>query len=424
MVPTRTDDRVFSNILGLTILKGADLMLPLILLPYLVKSIGLEGYGVFSLALAYSLYVGALVQYGFNITAARDLARAIDDGREAAEIVTSILAAQACLAIAGMGLTGLVIALVPSFADQWQTYTAAIIYTVLRMLFPGWLFQATGDMRVVAVAGLAVRAVLVVSILLLVKDADDTSLLLVLYAASSGLLLVFGLLRAKRLLGVLLVAIEPRQVLRTIKVGRYAFQAQLAPTLYNSTTTLILGAVAGEAVVGIMASAQKIIDVLGSGATIMATALLPTISTNIRVHSKFGPAMVLLGGLLAAACAVCADPLTGLIFGASAEQISPVVQWLSISLVGMFAFTAYNQNYLMVIGEDRLATRIVTFVSLAFLVIGVVLIPRFGLVGAVIVLVAGRVSLGLVSCLASRSIATARFRASSIREGDSSNAHD
>src|SRR5690606_1942551 len=102
---------------------------------------------------------------------------------------------------------------------------------------------------------------------------------------------------------------------------------------YNSTTTLILGAVAGEAVVGIMASAQKIIDVLGSGATIMATAFLPTISTNIRVHSKFGPAMVLLGGLLAAACAVCADPLTGLIFGASAEQISPVVQWLSISLV-------------------------------------------------------------------------------------------
>jgi len=257
-------------------------------------------------------------------------------------------------------------------------------------------------MRSVAIFGVFVRIALIASALALVRSATDVDTLLWLYALSALASLIYGLTRARSYFGRLFVYVPRSLIVRTIKDGRHAFQSQLAPTLYNSSTTLILGVVAGEAVVGVLASAQKIVDVLGSGSTILSNACLPFLSRNMRCQPKFGMGMVLLGGILAVICIGAADPIVEFLYRDGDGQVGLVVKALALSLIGTFTYAAYNQNFLMIAGEERLAKWVVTVVSVISLLISLIAIPLLGLLGAVMVLILARTALGLVSYLAAR----------------------
>ena len=76
---TKDIHRVIKNFGYLVLTKGIDFILPLVLWPFLIKALGIETFGILSFVLAVSLYFGAFMQYGFNITAVRDVARVRGD---------------------------------------------------------------------------------------------------------------------------------------------------------------------------------------------------------------------------------------------------------------------------------------------------------------------------------------------------------
>lgn len=59
-------NRVFSNFMALGILQGTNFLLPVLVMPFVIKKIGADGYGVVAVAQAVMLIFCTVTDYGFN----------------------------------------------------------------------------------------------------------------------------------------------------------------------------------------------------------------------------------------------------------------------------------------------------------------------------------------------------------------------
>jgi PST family polysaccharide transporter len=136
-----------SNFASLTVLRGFQFLIPLITLPYLVRTIGIENFGLVNFALSLGLYFGAIIQFGFGITATREIARYRDDPVRLTQIYSATLSATMILAVISAVLFTFIVLSVEKFNTHLNLYLFTLAFIVFQSLFPIWFFQGMEKMK-------------------------------------------------------------------------------------------------------------------------------------------------------------------------------------------------------------------------------------------------------------------------------------
>ena len=253
-------------------------ILPFVTQPYLSRTLGPENIGLIGLGTALALYFASLVEYGFGITGPRQIAVAQDQPAEVASIYGRIFGAKLSLLALSALILLLVLSIVPQYRVHWILYCVSFLQVVGWCLSPNWLLQGLQRMRYVAFADYGAKIVSVALIFVLVRHKSDY-----LYAAalqSGGFLVAacIGLAAVFRTLKVRITWPDWGGILTEMKLGWPVFLSMACVTVMTSSNTLILGFLGGNAQVGYLSSAMRLIIALRALGNPINTAIYPHMS--------------------------------------------------------------------------------------------------------------------------------------------------
>lgn len=351
---------------------------------YLARTLGASAYGVVVLATAVLLYLNVLTDCGIDMLGVQEIAAGPD---ALVATVPEVLGARLLVATALAATTSLVgLTVLP---QPEGGVLAAYSMTLLAVgLGTRWVHIGLGQTGRAALVRVAVESVAALLIVATVRGPSDLGRapVALMLGESVGVLLLLRLL--PRTVGRLRIALRPAMV-HTLLARSWpmVLHALLGLAIFNSDF-LFLRWLRDSAAVGLYAAAYTLISFFLNLATAYTMSLIPAL-TRLRALPGEGRAVfdlsmvqILAGAVpVTAGGILVADAAIRLVFGADYAGAAAPLQVLLL-LLPLAAVRHVAQAGLLAHGRQDQLLRTVAWAAAANLVLNLLLIPRWGLLGA------------------------------------------
>jgi polysaccharide transporter, PST family len=386
-----------ADTIWLMLMQGLTYIVPLLVWPYLMRTLGAERFGYIGFSQSVVLMLMQVVDFGFNFTATKQIAQAQGNQEEIDRVASSVMMAKMLL----LGVCALVvlgIECVPQFADYREVLGVLSLTVVSNIFSFSWLFQGLGKIRTVSIVTSLCKISILPLTFVFVHSADDVTIAAVLqasiYVAASGITCI--ILHKKKYVHRWNLRPAWAEVRSQLKGGFNLFLSNMATALYTTFFVMILGFFEPAEIVGKYTAAEKLVRVACYLVFIpMTQAFFPKVSAMATTQSAEAKVLIrricmlllLLMSLLAVAFLVGADLIVDLLRReqyAGTENLLRIMAFvpLMVSIGGVV-----GELGLIGLGDERAKQkyRNVYFVAGgAALIFLVALTPFFGVEGVAI----------------------------------------
>jgi PST family polysaccharide transporter len=379
--------------------------LPLLTLPWMARALGPSELGSVLYVQSFAFLLVNLTEYGFRLSATRDIARARDDRERTATIVAGVFGAKLVLAAAISVVALVALVFVPRFREDPVLLLFGWGMGLLQGLEPMWYFIGVERLRLTAGRDAAIRLLTAVAIIVFVRHPGQGRLVLAIWTAGAGvatLLLLVIMYRA-----VPLRRPSLSTALETLRSGWSLFVTTAAVSLYTTATVLLLGFVVSNAQLALFASAERIVRASLRALSPVGSAVYPRVAFLLETAREARAqrlSVLALGALtgvgvaMAAALFVLAPVLVDGLFGPAFGPTVGILRTLSLLIPAVAITSALTGPWLLARGLDRIVTRTSIGAGLANVVLALVVGSIAGIRGAAWVLVV--IEVGVAASLA------------------------
>jgi polysaccharide transporter, PST family len=272
------------NTLMLSIMQGSHYLLVLVTMPYLTRVLGVEQFGLLGITTEICANLAVFVDWGFGLSAIRDVARNRNNPVEIRRIFWDTMAAKALLVFISLIVTVIVMVCM-GFTSNMSVLVFCGWLQVLSYAFgTGWFLRGLEIMGPMVVAELIGRILYIPLIFIFVHGPSDTKLAVLIGGVGGIISGVMTFIIADRASPLLPMAPTWSGVVRQLRDGWHVFLSIAATMLYSQINVIVLGAVAGPLQAGLLFAAQKLQRTSKSVIGPMSSAIYPRIN-NLLVEN-------------------------------------------------------------------------------------------------------------------------------------------
>ncbi len=326
------------NISSLYILQFFNFLIPLITLPYLIRVLGADNYGLVVFSQAIITYFLIITDYGFNLSATKYIARHKEDDKLISEIVHSVYTVKFFLLLVCFIVLLLLIFFVPQVNEHKALYLLLYIQVVASVLSPNWLFQGLEKIKLLVVIMVFSKLPSVPAIFILINDKLDY---LIYAGIISGTSLIGGVVAAgvgRRLVAGSFQWVGLKAIKSVIKNGWHIFISNVAVSLYTNSNIIFLGVMANHSAVAFFEAANKVIKATHGLYTPISQSIYPHIAklrsnlqeTPVKFIMRVLLLTVTIMGFIAIVFIAFSENIVLILFGQEFHSAVPVLQIMSV----------------------------------------------------------------------------------------------
>lgn len=382
---------ILRNAAVLSVTHVAGYFIPLLEVPVLARALGPVSYGQVVFVQSIGLLSSLIVEYGFNLSASRQVALLRHDlgalGRVLSDVVLAKLILSAAIVIGG--LLFVLFFDVHSRLPDMRLVLWAGLYFIAFGFSPFWYFQGQERLVGPAVLELSLRGIGLLVLVLLVRDDRDAVPALAIMSSVGLINTLITTGWCYRQVGFSRFSLVG--ALAQIRQGFHVFVYRSSGNILMNAAPSVLGFAAGPAALSVFVPAEKVVrGVIGLAAPVL-TALYPDFARRVYVAEP--------GTLRRAWWVVFAVALTGLagafslwLFGPTLLELVLGSQYVATGelldwFVWLIPLRMTNQTVGMVLllpaRKDRISSSLLLLCSVVALGLGGGLAVGYGATGMV-----------------------------------------
>jgi polysaccharide transporter, PST family len=383
---------VLRNFASLSVLQAITYLLPVLILPYLFRVIGPEKFGLIAFAQAFVQYFMILTDYGFGVSATKEISLCQHDRTEISKVFSSVMTAKLALAFVSLWLLGAIVYFIPKFRTDWMVYVFSFGTVLGNTLFPVWFFQGTEKMKYIADLNIAGGILTFVLILFCVRGPQDY-LMVPLIASGVGLITgLWGQNIVFKHLGVSFRFPGYKNLKKQLTAGWDIFVSIVAINAYTTTRIFAIGLLTNNTITGFYSIAEKLAGLCQTfPLSSFSQALFPRLSKIFhKSKSRAFDFMRRIQWITITISLIClplififARPIIETLFGGNYPETVLSFRLLLISVFFISA-NAFRVQFLLVCGKTQIYSRIHVIMAMIGLPMIFLLIDSFSYVGAAI----------------------------------------
>lgn len=384
---------ILENFSSLTILHALNLLLPLIVLPYVLRTLGMSMYGNIVFASSLIAYFIPLTDYSFSLTGTRAIAKNRKSQKNMIAIYNEIMTTKAVMCLFSLLCLIVIVYSVPKFREHALLYWLTFPALIGNVLFPNWFFQGVEQMKFITLINASIRILTSMFVFVFIKVETDYWMYPLFM---NGGVILGGFVGQIILCEKFHIKFKPSSlssVTSTLKDNFPVFVNQAVPTLYNNTTTFLLGLLAPIKSVGIYAAIKKVADLIVLLSSLLMRATFPYF---VRVKKYFKQYVNVTLLIFLSVCFFMLVFYKYILFylGLADENYQLLIAILLAGCYGIVVYDLFGVCHFLANGRDKLVMKVTLYSSLVGFILSYPLVCYLGIWGAAINLSLSRSLMG------------------------------
>ena len=351
--------------------------MPLITLPYLARVLGPEYYGLVMMAQATMIYFTILTDYGFNLSATKDIAAHQSDTKKVSDIFSAVIGTKCVLLLIGMGILTILVQTIPVFNAHAILFYASFLIVIGNTFLPSFLFQGLEKMSFIATFNLIAKCSFTALIFIVITSTSDYQWVHALWGISYIIVDIAAFIFIRTKCNVRLTLPSINQIKALFGISFEYFLSRVAIAIYLSTNVIIIGILLSPSAAGIYGGAEKLLLAITTFYAPLIETIYPYMSRtkNINFAKKvlgISIGINTIGCLLAFALAPIVIPI---ILGASFADAVPLFRWMMIIAFLHLPASIIGYPILGAIGHVKTANRSVIVGAIIHLIMVIITYP-------------------------------------------------
>lgn len=393
------------NFISLSSVQIANYILPLIVLPYLVRVIGVEKFGIISFAQAIVFYFMVLTVFGFDLHMPKAISIARDDSQQLNKVFWSVFYARVYLCLFSFFIYFMLILNVARFKQEYLVFLFSFGYIIGDILFSLWFFQGMEKMTYIATFNFISKSIYTISIFVFVKKEPDYILVPLLFTVSQIMTGIFAMLVIIYVFKMRPVKIGINEIIKLLKETSYIFVSNISMNIYLRTPVVFLGIFSGNTAVAFYSAAEKIYAALAGIQQNLSRVLYPHVS-KLAIDFKSSKAITFIRKSflliititipLTLICFLFAKPIILLIYGQKFAESVKIFQIFSFLFVIVGISDIFGIQTMLPFGMTRQYSITILAAGIINVLLSIILIPPFRDLGAVISLLITQIAIVVI----------------------------
>ncbi|MGE7947224.1 flippase [Lysinibacillus sp. NPDC093688] len=374
-----------------------NVLFPLITIPYILRILGAENLGKYNFSMSFSQWFLIFATFGTATYGIREIAKVRENKRELDKTFSEIFLINFIATTISLTVFIIIIFLSPKTNTEIELFLVAAILILLNLFSIDWFYMGIEDFKMITIRSLIIKLMCLVGIFIFINEKNDYTLYALITVLAFGFANIFNFIYSKKLVKLTFKELNLKRHLKLLVVF---FSSSIIVSIYTIFDQVFLGFFSTNTDVAFYTITKQIYFIALSITMSISIVLLPRLTHLAKNDFEAYKNMLIksidyiyLFSIPTVIGLIVLSKDIMLFFGGKEFEgafISLVIISILVLIVSLGTWQ-YDQLFLP-LAREKIGLRTQIIMALISLILNILLVPKYGYIGASIGLVVAEVS--------------------------------